>query len=207
MGFSSGSSAAKEAQRQEDLRRQQIKATQQRIESIFSSPQREAEIQDFVGSQRNLLQADLAREKEENDRQLKFSLARGGLSGGSTDIDQNRELSELFFRGVEESERRAQNAGASLRADDQAAKQSLFGQVAGGLDATTAAQNAQQSLRINAGLNKQDATVGAFDSLFKDFGSIFTNSREAAGERRASNEFGTLFGPRQRNTGRVAGGI
>lgn len=207
MGSGGGSSAAREAQQQEDARRRQIAQTQQRIEGIFSSPQREAEIQDFINSNRNILQSDLNRKKGVQDRELKFALARRGLSHGSTDVDQNRELAELYLRGIAEAESRAQNSGANLRADDQASKASLFGQVQGGLDTTTAAQNAAQSMRINAGLNKQNATVGAFDSLFGSFGDIYKSSREFAGEKRASEEFGTLFGPRPKTPVQVAGGV
>ena len=104
-----------------------------------------------------------------------------------------------------EAERRAQEAGYSLRADDQASKQTLFSQILGGADATTAAQNANQMMKVNAGLARQDATVNGFDSLFGDFGDIYRYSREAAGERRASKEFGSLFGPRPYNQAKVAG--
>jgi hypothetical protein len=211
MGIFGGGSnkAAKAATEEEERRKAEIKASQARLEGIFSSPERNQQIEDFIGSQRGLLQSDLNREKEEQDRQLKFSLARSGLSGGSTDVDQNRELSELYLRGIAESERRAQNSGAELRSQDQSSKQQLFAQVLGGADATTAAQNAAQMMRTNASLARTDATFGAFDSLFKDFSKISDNSREAAGERRATRDmnFGTLFSPNQRSIVPVAGGI
>jgi len=206
MGSSGASKAAKEAQRQEDLRRAQIIATQKKIESVFNSPQRESDIQDFIGSQRGLLQSDLDRKKQDQDRQLKFATARSGLSGGSVDVDQNRNLSELYLRGVVEAERQAQNSGATLRGEDQAAKHSLFAQVQGGLDATTAAQNAAQSMRTNASLAKTNANFNAFDTLFGGLGSYYKNSREDAGVRRANKyDFGTLFGPLPKNNVSVAG--
>ena len=208
--FGGGSNkAAKEAAAQEERRQAEIKASQARLEGIFSSPERNQQIEDFIASQRGLLQSDLNREKGDQDRQLKFSLARSGLSGGSTDIDQNQELSELYLRGVAEAERRAQNSGAELRSQDQQSKQQLFSQVLGGADMTTASQNAAQMMRTNASLAGQDATFGAFDSLFKDFSGIHKNSREAAGERRATRDmnFGTLFSPNQQQRVPVAGAI
>jgi hypothetical protein len=199
--------AFKEAEAQEAARQAKLTADQRRLEGIFSSPEREQQIQDFIAAQRGYLQSDLDREKEEQDRQLKFSNARSGLSFGSVDIDSNRNLGELYLRGVAEAERRAQNAGATLRSEDQASKQQLFSQLLGGADATTAAQNAAQMMRTNASLARQDSTFNAFDTLFKGFGDIHKRSREAAGERRAAEEFGSLFGPRPRIQAPVAGGI
>ena len=205
--FGGGGNAVEEARREEERRKAEITAGQRRIEGIFSSSERAKQIEDFIASQRGLLQTDLNRTQEQNQRQLKFSLARGGLSGGSTDVDQNRTLAELFFRGTAEVERRAQNSGAQLRNLDQQSKQGLFAQLLGGADITTAAQNANQQLRVNTGLSRTANTFGNFDSLFGNFANIFKNSRIAAGERRANKNlnFGTLFSPSQRINAPVAG--
>lgn len=203
-----GGDAYAQARADEEKRRQEIEAAQRQIESIFSSPERQQQYADFTAAQRAALFSDLDREKQRNDRELKFALARSGLSGGSTDIDQNRLLSETYLRGIAEAERRAQRAGAELQSQDQQAKQQLFSQLLSGADATTATQNAAQMMRTNAALASEDATFNAFDKLFGDFGDVYKNSKEAAGERRASYEFGSLFGPRPKNQGaQVAGGV
>lgn len=207
MCFGSTNKAQKAATQAEKQRQAEIKYGQRRIEGIFSSPERNQQYEDFVASQRGYLQSDLDREHEKNQRQTKFATARSGLSGGSVDVDRNRLLSETYLRGIAEAENKAQNAGAELRANDQASKQSLFSQLLAGGDATTAAQNAAQMMSNNAQLAKQDSAVNAFDNLFGDFGAIYKNSREAAGERRASNEFGSLFGPRTKSQAQVSGGI
>jgi len=202
-----GGNAAEEARREEERRKAEITAGQRRIEGIFGSPERQKQIEDFIASQRDFLQTDLNRTQGENQRQLKFSLARSGLSGGSTDIDQNRNLAELFLRGTAQVERQAQNAGANLRGQDQASKQDLFGQLLGGADITTAAQNANAALKQNISLSSTANTFGNFDSLFGNFANIFKNSKVAAGERRANKNlsFGTLFSPTQGSTVPVAG--
>ena len=205
--FGSGDKTVKEAERAEAERQANLTAAQRRIESIFGSPQREQQIQDFVGSQRSYLQSDLDRTHGDNQRELKFATARSGLSGGSVDVDKNRRLSELYLRGIAEAERRAQNSGAELRSQDQASKQSLMASVLSGGDVSTAAQNAAQMMRTNATLAKKDVGVNAFDTLFGNLGGYYKNSREAAGERRASSEFGSLFGPRAKEQVQVSGGI
>jgi len=201
-----GGGAAKEYEKQEEERRANIEAAQKMLESIFNSPQRQQEIQQYIDAQRGLLQSDLNRTKDEQDRQLKFALARGGLAGGSVDIDKNQNLAEMYVRGLIEAERKAQGAGATLQADDQAAKHSLFAQVASGLDATTASQNAAQALRTNVALARTDANVGAFDTLFGNLSGWYENTRQAAGERKAQKyDFGTLFAPLPATYGNVAG--
>jgi len=203
---SSSNSASREAQAAEDKRRADILATQQRIQEIFGSPEREGQIQDFIGSTRDFLQGDLDRDKLRNDRELKFALARGGLSGGSSDVDQNQNLSEAFLRASVEGERRAQSAGSRLRDIDQSSKFSLFNQALSGLDLTTAAQNAGASLRNNISLARNEGSESNFDSFFSDVTPFFKASREAAGRRRQQREFGTLFGARPVVANRVAGG-
>ena len=199
--------AYKQAQADEAARRAQMEGNIKRIEGIFSDPRRAAEIQDYIGANRDYMFKDLDRRKETQDRNLKFSLARSGLSGGSTDVDQNRALSETYLRGVSEAERRAQQAGAQLESADQQSKQGLISTIMAGGDVSTAAQNASQMMRTNIEQNRLTNTQGAFDSLFGDFGDIYTQSREDAGERRASQEFGTLFGPRPYQAANVAGGV
>jgi hypothetical protein len=202
---SSSSKASKQAQRAEDERRANIERTQRRIEGIYSDPKREADIQDFINSTRGYLQQDLDRTKLKNDRGLKFALARSGLPGGSTDIDQNRNLTEAYLRAAVEAERKAQGAGNQLRAADQEAKLGLFGQALGGLDMTTATSNALRSMQNNIGIAKNTQSENNFDSWFTDFGDLFTASRKSAGERRQGQEFGTLYGPRASTSTRVAG--
>lgn len=204
---SSSNKASKAAQVAEDKRREDIRLTQQRIEGIFTSPEREADIQDFIDSTRGFLQQDLNREKGINDRQLKFALARSGQAGGSTDVDQNRNLSEAFLRATVEGERRAQGAGQSLRAADQEAKLGLFGQAVGGLDMTTSSSNALRSLQQNIDFAKNINSERNFDSFFSDFGDLFTASRKSAGERRQGQEFNTLYGPRPTAAFQVSGGV
>jgi hypothetical protein len=207
MCFGSTNKAQKKAQKEEEQRRAEIEAATRRIEGIFSSPERQQQYQDLIGSHRDYLQSDLDRTHRKNVLQTKFATARSGLSGGSVDVDRQSDLAETYLRGVAEAERMAQNKGAQLMADDQSSKQQLISQLLAGADATTAAQNAAQMMRSNALNAKNDSVFNAFDSLFGGFGDIYKQSREAAGERRASAEFGSLFGPRPRTQTTVAGGI
>lgn len=207
MCFGGGGDAAAEARQQEEQRKAEIAAANARVESIFGSPQREAQIQDLEAATRDFLQSDLNRQHTDTSRNLKFALARSGLGGGSVDVDQNRRLAENYLRGTLEAQRRANAAGASLRSQDANTKAGLFSQILGGLDATTAATQAAQALQTNVALAKSDAYQQGLGDLFGDFSDLFKLSREQAGERRQAYDFNTLYAPRPgANPGTLYGG-
>ena len=125
--------AAQEANRAEQARQAAIAGTQARVNQVFDSPGREADIADYVGAVREYFTDDLSRQKTNSDRDLKFALARGGNIGGSTQRDQQKVLGEEYGRGVLEVERRSQGAGAELRANDQDARARLISLATSGL--------------------------------------------------------------------------
>jgi hypothetical protein len=205
MCLGSPNKASKEAAAAEEKRKADIAAAQKRIEGIFGSAQREGEIRDLEAATRDFLQEDLTKKNIDASRGLKFALARSGLSKGSVDADTNKRLADDYLKGIIEVERRSKTAGLSLRAQDNETKNALFSQILGGLDATTAAQQASSALRQNVGLAKSDALQSGLGDLFGDFGDIFKFSQEAAGDRRAAFDFNTLYGQRQTPTASVAG--
>lgn len=201
----SSNSASNAANAEEQRRQAEIRAAQQRIDSIFSSPERERDISDLEAATREFLQLDLDRKHEDAGRNLKFSLARSGLSKGSADTDLNARLGDDYLRGILEAERRAKGAGATLRSQDQDTKTQLFQQILTGLDSTTASQNATRALQQNVDLAKSSALQQGLGDVFGSFSDIFKSSREAAADRRAAFDFNTLYGQRHRVTPTVAG--
>lgn len=198
MGGSSNKAQA-QAQQAEKQRQAQVSATQQRIESIYDSPARESQIADLIGATRDFLGKDLDRQNATGTRQLKFALARNGQSGGSTDVDQNRDLGKNYLRGALEVERRAQGAGSSLRSADQQAKQQLFAQASSGLDITTAARQAGESMRASAGTARADALQSGLGDVFGDFSTIYKQSLDRAQQRKNDQSLGAYtpgaYGP------------
>ena len=65
-------------------------------------------------------------------RNLNFSLARAGNTGGSVEVDKNRELAEKMGLGVGQAEIFAQGQADQLKAQDDALKSSLQGLAASG---------------------------------------------------------------------------
>lgn len=191
----SNNRAQEAAQREEQRRQQAIRQTQGNINSVFDNPRRQAEIADFGEAVRQFHTEALNRQKADTDRELKFAIARGGLAGGSTQIDQQGRVAEDFGRGLLEVQRRASGAKADLQAQDQDARSRLLSLATTGLDATTGAQQAAAAMRSSLEAGKSTSMAQGLGDMFTGVSDFLARSREAAGRRRANAETG--FSPYQ----------
>lgn len=188
--------ATREAQRAEDERRRQVEATQRQVESIYTSPEREAQIGDVVGATRQFLLTDLDKQQTRASRQAKFAAARSGQTMGSAAITNQRELADAYQRGLIEATRRAEAAGANLRQQDQSSKLNLFAMAQAGLDATTAARQAGEAMRANIASARADATQSGIGDVFQSMGDLYKRSREQKGATTAEKyQYGTFYQP------------
>lgn len=194
---SSGGNQQKEAQRYEEERQRRIQAAQRNIESVFASPQREADIQSFLNASRGYYREDVDRQQADAARALKFALARSGVTGGQFDADQNTNLGRAYQRGILEADRRAQSAAAGLRSADQQSKLNLFQLASQGLDNGTGATQAAQSLRNNLAQASADAREGSLGDLFSSFGKVYQTSIEQDEAKRAQKLYQQLYQPNQ----------
>lgn len=194
MGFGGGSNKSAEAARQaEEARQAAIKNTQSRVNAVFDGPGRASEIADYVNATRDFYTGELNRQKTDTDRELRFALARGGLTGGSTQIDQGKRFADAYARGSLDVERKAQGAGASVEAADQDARARLISLATSGLDATTGAQQAAAALRTNLEAGKADRNFSGVSDAFSSFKTFLDRSREAADRRRANRDTGFSY--------------
>jgi len=176
---SGGNSAAKAANQAEADRQSAIRRTQSQVNTVFNDPKRQADINDFVNATRSYYQQDLDRQKGNADRGLKFALARSGLTGGSTQVDQQQLMGEDYGRGLLQVEQKAQGAGASLSAADQDARARLISLATSGLDATTAAQQASAAMRSNLEAGKSEAQLGSLADSFGQTNSFLQAAKSA----------------------------
>jgi hypothetical protein len=183
-----GESAADVAARMEMERQERIRESQGRINQVFDNPRRARDIADFVSATRSRLTDDLNRQNTDATRELKFSLARGGLSGGSVNVDQNRRLGDEYNRGLLNVEGRAQGAGAQLEAADQNMRAQLIQLATSGLDSTTAASQAAAGLRSNFENAKSQASADQLGDQFATIGGFVKSRREEAARRQANRD-------------------
>lgn len=182
--------AAQQAQAAEDARLRAIQATQSRVNSVFNDPSRQGDIAAFVNDLRAYNMMDLDKNKGIADRKLKFSLARNGQVGGSTQVDRQKMLGEDYQRGALEVDRAALGAGADLSAADQDARARLISLATSGLDATTGAQQASAAMRSSLESARANSRVQGLDSFFGSVSDFAKQSREASERRRGLTDSG-----------------
>lgn len=195
MGGSSNR-ASQQAQQAEEARLRAIQQTQGRINQVYNAPGRQAEIADAVGANRDLGTRALNEQKALQDRQLKFALARSGLTGGSTSIDQASELGKQYNTGLLQVDQRARQVGADIEAADQDNRGRLIQLATSGLDATSAAQMAASGLRTSLETARNASNVSDIGNVFGGtFADFITRQREAAERQRADRTAGfSLYG-------------
>lgn len=188
--------AADKANKLEQERQSRIAQTQSAVNRVFDSPGRQAEIDDVVKATREFNTQDLNQQNADAQRQLKFALARSQVTGGSTQIDQQRRLGKDYQRGVLEVDRRARAAGADLQAADQDARARLIQLATSGLDATTAARQSAEALRTNLASQRASATAQGLGDIFVGVRPFVQNNRDDAQRRQAIYDAGrNLYGP------------
>lgn len=196
MSGGDGSKPAKEANRLEQERQRRIAQTQNAVNRIFDDPNRQREIDEVVGATRDFYTQDLTRQKSEADRQSTFALARNGQIGGSVQVGQQQQLGEDFQRGVLEVDRRARATGADLRAADQDARARLIQLATSGLDVTTGARQAAESMRVNLAASKAAGQAGALGDMFVGGAKFAQTARDDASKRQALYDARrNLYGP------------
>lgn len=182
MCFGGGNKAAAAAQQQEAERQARISGTVANINSAFAG--REGQYSAIQDTVRQSLGKQLAKQQGDAARQLKFSLARGGLTGGSVAADTGKNLADEFNTATIGVEQKAQGAGADLRARDEASRLSMIGLAQSGNDVGNAAAQTASMLNANIGAAKADNAVNTLGDVFGGSASTYKKMQEAAALRR-----------------------
>lgn len=168
---------------EERHRTQQIEGTQAVINSLFDSPQRQANYQRFLQALRERYGTMLDRQHTDAARNAKFTLARSGLVGGSVDRDVQRGLGEELAEGTLRAEREARGALRDLQGQDEQARQALIDFAARGLDATTAMRRGQAQLQSNLQAARADAGPAALGDIFSRTAGTYRSIAERQARR------------------------
>ena len=194
MGMGGGSNkAAQQAAQQEGMRQANINRSMQQINSIYGSPQREADINDFLGASRSFYRQNLDRQHDAADRSLRFAMARNGLTGGSASVDANRQLGQDYQQGILTADRLAQSAANELRNADEQSRMNMIQLAQTGADMTTGANNAAMAMRNNLAGARSQLNADALGNLFSGAATLAKSSRDQAETRRANRDFYNLY--------------
>ncbi len=112
---------------------------------------------------------DLNKERNVTERNLRFDVARQGLSGGSHDIDTMRDVTDTYQKGVLRASELASSVANNARASDEKTRTGLISSIRAGLDQGGAVNQAYSELRSNADRAASDSSAlslaGFFDRL------------------------------------------
>lgn len=118
---------------------------------------------------KNTALIDLNKERGITERDLNFGLARQGLSGGSRDIDANKDVLDTYNQGVVKAANMGLSTANNARSSDDTTRVNLINSIRAGLDQGSAMQQSYQGLANNAKAAADDANSaslgGFFDSL------------------------------------------
>lgn len=158
------SSADKLAKTSEDTRNRRIHEGVGQVNAIYGAG-RESQYGDFLQALRDRGNTDLNDQKALVDRQSKFRLARRGVVGGSSDVDTQKRNRKAYIQAIIGNESRAQGTVGRLRQSDDSARNNLINMIFGGMNASTAAQRAGQSMRSGMATAQSDFIPYALDSI------------------------------------------
>ena len=199
---SDGSKAAKEQQAQADAKNAAIEQASGRINGIFDNPARQQQIQDYQNAVQQRGQTDLNTQFGDQGRNLKFAMARSGLTSGSSDVDLHDRLNQDYGKGVLQVLANAKQAGANLRNADEASRSRLLTQAATGYGLTDAPQNALSSMQSNLQSAQSAIAPQSFSDLFANWQGIYDQSSAAQAQRDAlRNGISGLFKPTTSSSG------
>jgi len=174
------------------------------INSIYDAPQRQQQYNDFINAVRGNYIQDANRQKTAADLQNKFTLARSGLTGGSRAVDSQQLLDTEYQKGILNAENKAQGALSALKAQDNTSRLSLIQLAQQGLDATTAARQANASIQQAADQNLANSSVNGLGDIFAQTTAAYQAAQQAQqrrlgyltplGTNYGSNAFGSTGG-------------
>lgn len=185
--------ARNEAKAAEAERSARITRNVNDINSAFGG--REVQYADLGSALRERFGEALAKQRGDAQRQMRFSIARSGLTGGSAQRDAATRLNDEAREGALKVEQAAQRGVADLRGQDEQARLQLIGLAQSGNDIGNAAAQSASMLRANLGNARAvDATQGLGD-VFGATAQVNRNMQDAAARRRGLNEARTYVNP------------
>ena len=186
----STAAAAADAQRQA-----QINQTVQRISDAYSWPQRQAQYQTYGQNLNNYYTTQVNDQEAVNARNLKFAMARSGLTGGSAAVDANSQLQKDYTKGLLQASQQAQGGQAALQQADINAKNQLTGLAEQGAYTGTIPTQIAQAQQASLGAAQNYSSANSLGNLFSGTAGIYNAEQVAAANRKAqTSPIGSLYG-------------
>lgn len=109
---------------------------------------------------------DLSKQHDVAGRDLKFNVARSGLTGGSVDVDKNAELAGKYAEGVLTSNSNADGIVNNIKAKDESTRADLISRINAGMDANSATSSALSQIQNNQAQGRVDGQSNLLSNFF-----------------------------------------
>lgn len=180
-----GGNAAAAAAQQEAQRQSAISSNVNQIDQSFAN--RAPQYQQYLNATRGLYNTELGRQQGIASRNLKFGLARQGLTGSSVAADQGDELGREMAQGSIQAEQKAQSGLAGLQSQDNAERLQLISLAQSGADVGNVATQSADAQRANLGTAMAGSTAAGLGDVFGGISQDVNNYNNAAAARRGVN--------------------
>lgn len=146
--------------------------------------------------------------KTDEERELKFELARRGHLGGSQEVDAIGDLTRLYQRGLLDAGTLADNTVSSVRTNDQAVKQQALASVLNDADANQAIQNAVNQSNLGSAQALDTAKGQNLGDVFTGLSYLYQQGQQQKERQRATVDYygrrgGSGVGPASSYSGSV----
>lgn len=190
-----GNKAADAANAANAEQQRQIQQTVGQINDAYGSPQRQQQYDAYGKNLQSYYTGQVNEQETTNARNLKFAMARSGLTGGSAAVDSNTQLAKDYSKGLLEASRAAQGGTAALQQADVASKNQLIGLAQQGNFTGMIPQQVASSQSAALGAAQNFGNANALGNLFAGSGQIWQNNQTASANRRAQvSPIGSLYG-------------
>jgi len=190
-----GSSAANAANAANAQQQAQIQNSVNQINAAYTNPNRTNQYEAYNKNLSNYYTGQVNDQEATNARNLKFAMARSGLSGGSAAIDSNTQLQKDYTQGLLQASQQAQAGTSALEQSDINAKNQMISmaQAGGSIGQIPGQVASQQQTSLNAAQNWGNSQ--SLSNLFAGTSQIYNNEQTAAANRKAqTSPFGSYYG-------------
>lgn len=172
-----------------------IKNAVQQITQAYTSPGRKAQYDAYGKNLQDYYTGQVNEQEGVNAKNLKFALARSGLTGGSAAVDGNKQLQKDYTKGLLQASQVAQAGKSALEQADINSKNQMISLAQQGNYTGAIPQQilTAQSAALGSAQNFQN--VQNLGDLFKGTGDIYRAEQTAAANRKAQlTPIGDLYG-------------
>jgi hypothetical protein len=190
-----GNKAADAANAYNQQQQQQIQNSVNQINAAYSNPNRTNQYEAYNKNLSNYYTGQVNNQEAINARNLKFAMARSGLSGGSAAVDSNTQLQKDYTQGLLQASQQATAGTSALEQADINSKNQLLSmaQAGGSIGSIPGQVASAQSATLGAAQNYGNAN--SLNNLFAGTQGIYQNEQTAAANRRAqTSPFGSFYG-------------